>query len=170
MKTLLLATLLLCTAPAWANWRDDVAGARLVGEGQLRWFGLRIYTARLWSASQPFSSSAPFALELNYHRSISRTRLADTSIREIRRLFGDRYSEAQLAGWQARMLQAFVDVEAGDRIVGVFQPGIGARFYAGDRLTADIADPEFAVAFFAIWLAPETRDQALRAQLLGSAP
>ncbi|UXY15836.1 chalcone isomerase family protein [Chitiniphilus purpureus] len=170
MRALLLAMLLLCALPAWAGWRNDVVGARVVGEGQLRWLGLRIYTARLWSGSDPFSSEAPFALQLDYHRSISRERLAATSIDEIRRLFGGRYSEARLEGWRARMLQAFVDVQAGDRIVGVFQPGVGARFYAGERLTADIADPEFARAFFAIWLAPDTRDQALRAQLLGSAP
>lgn len=167
MKPLLLVALLLCALPTWAGWRDDVANARVVGEGQLRWLGLRIYTARLWSGSAPFSSEAPFALELNYHRSISRERLAETSVDEIRRLFGERYSAARLDGWRAHMLQAFVDVQAGDRIVGVFRPGSGARFYAGERLTADIVDPEFARAFFAIWLAPDTRDQALRAQLLG---
>ncbi|GHD64275.1 chalcone isomerase family protein [Jeongeupia chitinilytica] len=159
--------LLLASGPAGAGWRDDVADARLQGEGMLRYIGFPVYQARLWSAVPPSGDAVPFALELHYRRSISRERLADTSIDEIRRIFGERYDDAHLQQWRGAMLRAFVDVRDGDRITGVFLPGRGARFYAGERLTADIADPVFAHAFFAIWLDPATRDPALRASLLG---
>ncbi|XZG71302.1 chalcone isomerase family protein [Chitinibacteraceae bacterium HSL-7] len=169
MKAWLVALMLVLAAPAWAGWRGEVAGARLVGEGELRWLGLRVYTARLWSASAPFSSTAPFALELAYHRSISRERLADSSVDEIRRLFGTRYDDARLARWRSEMLTAFIDVAPGQRIVGVYRPGVGARFYAGETLTAEIRDADFVRAFFAIWLSPDSRDEKLRRALLGGA-
>jgi len=44
---------------------------------------------------------------------------------------------------------------------------VGCRFYVGDQLQHEIRDPEFAEAFFAIWLDPRTRDPELRQQLLG---
>ncbi len=65
------------------------------------------------------------------------------------------------------MRRAFVDVLPGQRITGVFLPGWGCRFYVGDQLQHEIRDPEFADAFFAIWLDPRTRDPELRQQLLG---
>jgi len=42
-----------------------------------------------------------------------------------------------------------------------------AASYVGDQLQHEIRDPEFAEAFFAIWLDPRTRDPELRQQLLG---
>ncbi|MNY30017.1 hypothetical protein D3C86_1640970 [compost metagenome] len=141
----------------------------MVGAGELRLFGLRIYSARLWSPAQPLGVDSPIALELTYHRAISREQLVDASVREIRRLYGDAVGAAQLAGWRAQMLQAFVDVEPGSRITGVHLPGQGARFYVGRELKHEVRDQEFARAFFAIWLDPRTRNPELRAQLLGAA-
>ena len=114
-------------------------------------------------------ADAPFALELTYHRSIERDDLVEASLKEIRRLNGDAINAAQLQRWQAQMRRAFVDVQPGERIIGVHLPDQGARFYAGTRLQHEIADPEFARAFFAIWLDPRTRNPELRARLLGDA-
>ncbi len=163
---------LLCVAvllPARADgWRDDLPQARLSGEGELRWFGLRIYRAALWSAQSRFDPAQPFALELTYQRSISRARIVQTSMEEIRRLSGDRYSEEQLKRWEAQMLDAFTDVSAGDQLTGVYLPHIGCRFYNRTQLLAEIRDPEFARAFFAIWLDPRSKDSQLRNRLLGA--
>lgn len=168
-KNLLRLTILLALAgnTLAASWRDDLPAARLSGSGDLRWFGLKIYTAMLWSEQQPFSARAPFALELTYHRSISRERFVSTSLDEIKRLSGNRYSPAELARWQVHMERAFSDVEKGDQLTGVFLPGMGCRFYSKNQLLAEIADPEFAKAFFAIWLDERSKDSGLRAQLLG---
>ena len=163
-----LASLLyLLPCLASANWRDAVPDARLVGEGQLRFFGLRIYDARLWSATAPLQTREPFALELTYHRSISRDDFVRTSLNEIERLSAGAMEAAVLERWRAHMQQAFVDVRPGERITGVNLPGRGCRFYVNDRLHHEVADPQFAEAFFAIWLDPRSRDRRLRRNLLG---
>lgn len=152
---------------AQANWQEHLPGAQVLGSGELRLFGWRIYSARLWSTEQPLAADSPFALELTYHREISREQLVEASVREIRRLYGKRVSAAQLSDWRAQMQRAFVDVTPGARITGVHLPGVGARFYAGTRLQHEVRDAEFARAFFAIWLDPRTRNPELRARLLG---
>jgi len=151
-----------------AGWRDDLPQATLSGSAELRWFGLRIYNAALWSAHAPFDQTQAFALELTYQRSISRARIVQTSIDEIRRLFGDRYSDDQLKQWEALMNGAFTDVSEGDQLTGVYLPGIGCRFYSRTRLLGEVKDLEFAHAFFAIWLDPRSKDVQLRKRLLGA--
>ena len=159
---------LCCTLPVQAaNWRDDLPQAILSGSGELRWFGLQIYSATLWSSTAPFDASQPFALELTYARQISRARLVQTSIDEIRRMSGARYTQAQYSHWQEWMEQAFSDVNEGDQLIGVFLPGQGCRFYNQTQLLAQVPDPDFAQAFFNIWLDPRSKDVQLRKHLTG---
>ncbi|WP_373975631.1 chalcone isomerase family protein [Chitinibacter sp. SCUT-21] len=167
-KLLLLACLGLIPMLANANaWREQLPQAKVIGNGDLRWFGLRIYTAKLWSEQPRFDANAPFALELTYHRSISREQFVSTSLDEIRRLFAQRYSAATLQRWESEMQRAFTDVNEGDQLIGVYLPNVGCRFYNSRRLLAEIRDPEFAKAFFAIWFDVRSKDSGLRAQLLG---
>ena len=167
----LLALLLLAcvTAPACAqgSWRAQMPQATLIGSGDFSWFGFSVYNAKLWSPVAQVDFSQPFALELTYRRRISRDTLVDTSLDEIRRLNGEPLDREQQAGWVRQMQQAFVDVEDGTRITGVFLPGRGCRFYVNGQLQHVIEDDEFARAFFAIWLDPQTRSPKLRAALLG---
>ncbi|TDL93740.1 hypothetical protein EBP26_15365 [Stutzerimonas stutzeri ATCC 17588 = LMG 11199] len=163
----LLCTLWLLPSVALASWREVLPDARLVGEGQLRFFGFRIYDARLWSPTSPLRPQTPFALELTYHRAISRDDFVRTSLEEIQRLAGATLDSRQLRQWRVEMQQAFVDVTPGERITGVYLPGQGCRFYVNDRLHHEVTDPLFAEAFFAIWLDPRSRDQKLRRNLLG---
>jgi hypothetical protein len=160
----------LLLTPTWANWQDAVPGAQIIGSGDFSVFGFDVYSARLWSAARPLVDGQPFALELIYRRAISRDDLVSTSVDEIKRLGGPRVSPAQLADWQVQMQQSFVDVQAGTRITGVYLPGQGARFLIGQKLQHEIEDPQFAKAFFAIWLDPRTRSPELREQLLGVNP
>jgi hypothetical protein len=161
--------LALLATQALANWQDGVPGARIIGAGEFRVFGFDVYNARLWSAGRPLATDQPFALELIYQRSISRDDLVQASVDEIKRLSGAAVSAAQLADWQAQMQQSFVDVQAGTRITGVYLPGQGARFFVGQQLQHEVKDPQFARAFFDIWLDPRTRNPELRQQLLGAA-
>lgn len=166
----------------------EVPQLRLRGSGQFRWFGLRIYEASLWSATsdatdRPQASAglptAPekslqaidfkgfFALQLRYHRSFEGSAIAQRSLEEIERLgLG---SSTQRQNWRTAMGRLFPDVKEGERLTGLHLPGRGARFYQNDRLLGDIDDPEFAQAFFSIWLSPATREPALRQALLGQA-
>lgn len=164
-----LIALCLLSGSALGNWREALPEARLLGEGELSVFGFRLYSARLWSPAERFDAGSPFALELIYHREISRERLVEVSLDEIRRLHGDRVGAAQLAEWAGHMQRAFVDTAPGSRITGVYLPGFGARFYAGDRLQHEVRDEAFARTFFSIWLDARTRNPELRARLLGVA-
>jgi len=153
-----------------ADWRAQLPQAQALGGGDLTWFGLRIYRATLWSASRPFDATQPFALQLVYYRSISRQRLASTSIDEIRRLSRTSIPADTLARWEAALSAAFVDVREGDELTGLFLPGRGLQLYDRQRLLAELDDEALARAFFDIWLNPESRDKALRRRLLGAQP
>jgi hypothetical protein len=155
--------------PACADWRSDVQPAKLVGEGDFSVFGFRLYRAQLWSERAPVDYDERFALHIVYNRSISRERLADTGIGEIKRISAAPIPAETLEHWRADMLQAFVDVAPGDQLSAVYLPDRGVRFYAGDQMTGEFDDPAFARAFFGIWLDPATRAPVLRKQLLGTA-
>lgn len=144
---------------------------RLQGEGTLRWFGLKIYDARLLSAQRIADEktlSQSFALELTYARAFSGVKIAETSLDEMRKF--TRATPEQLQRWKAEMERLFPSVNAGDRLRGVYLPGRAAAFYFNDRPIGSVDDPEFAKAFFSIWLDPRTAKPELRKQLLGLAP
>lgn len=153
-----------------ASWRDELPAAIKLGDGELRWFGLRIYHATLWAEQRPFQPQRGFALQLQYHRSISRERLVDTSLDEIRRLSANPPDAATVNRWRSTLLRAFTDVQAGDELIGLYRPGQGMRLYNQQQLLAEIDDVALAQAFFAIWLDERTHDQGLRRQLLGTSP
>lgn len=139
---------------------------RPIGSGELRWFGFRVYRAALWAPDPvAWAEGGDFALVIQYQRAIGSGRLVQASLDEMRRL--GLADDEQLARWRPLLEQAFPDVEAGDRITGVNLAGKGAAFYFGDAVTAGIADPAFAEAFFAIWLDERTREPGLRASLTG---
>ena len=165
---LLLALGMLLLVPAsfaQAQWHSSLPGARLVGSGDFTWFGFTVYTARLWSPAQQVDLNQPFVLELTYRRDISRDTLVKASLEEMQRVAD--VDPATLAGWADDLRLAFTDVVAGQRIAGEYRPGQGGRFYLDGQLRQEIADPEFARAFFAIWLDSDTRSPELRRALLG---
>jgi hypothetical protein len=157
----------LSTTAARADWSDDFPGARSIGAGQFKWFGFAVYEARLWSRGMRPTLDYPFALEVTFLREFERETLVDMSEDEMRRLGGEELDPGRLAGWTVEMRVAFVDVTPGQRIAGLYLPGRGCRFYVNGRFRHEVTDPEFARAFFAIWLDPRTRTPKLRHQLLG---
>jgi hypothetical protein len=174
-RRLLRAAVLLacagwCGQAAAQDWRAVLPQAQAIGGGDLTWFGLRIYRATLWSASKPVDLTQPFALQLHYYRDISRQRLVGTSIDEIRRLSRAPIADTTLKRWEAQLLAAFVDVNAGDELTGVYLPGHGMQLYDRQRLLAELDDDALARAFFDIWLNPQSRDQKLRQRLMGAQP
>jgi hypothetical protein len=146
-----------------------------VGHGTLRFLGLRIYEASLFAAANATGElrsappswvfSQPFALHIQYARSISLEQLAERSIKEMEGL--GLVSESSREQWRAHLFKSFRSVNAGDRITGVFWPNRGASFYLNGFLVNEVADPQFAEAFFRIWLDPKTSEPALRRALLG---
>jgi hypothetical protein len=66
------------------------------------------------------------------------------------------------------MARVFPNVRKGESITGVNRPGVGAEFFHEGRPTGLVRDPEFARAFFDIWLDPRTREPGLRNSLFGA--
>jgi len=160
VRSALAALALLCAFSA-----HPAQGLPQLGEGTLRWFGLRIYDATLWAADRAADFSAPLRLELRYARALKGAAIAERSDEEIARLgFG---TAAQRAAWSAAMARVFPDVPEGDPLAGEHLPARGARFYRNGALLGEIPDPAFSRAFFSIWLDPRTAEPGLRAALLG---
>jgi hypothetical protein len=142
----------------------ELPALKPLGEGRLRWFGLHVYDTSLWVPGEAWSFERPFALDIRYAVSIKGRDLTERSLVEMRKLG---YTDAQKLGrWEGAMDRVFPDIKPGDRLVGVSVPGKEARFYSQDRLLGTVADPEFARAFFSIWLDPATSEPKLRAQML----
>jgi hypothetical protein len=149
----------------------ELAQAHLAGQGVYTWFGIRIYEARLYVGDKGFDSAnpgaAPFVLDLQYARKLNGSRIADASADQMARIGAG--TPAQRDIWLRQMTLLFPDVLEGSHISGVQLPGGGARFYLDGKSIGSIPDPDFARAFFAIWLSPATTAPGLRASLLKNA-
>ena len=152
--------------------RAVVPEARAAGHGQLSWFGLRAYEARLWvepGFRQGRFEEHAFALELTYAMEFGAAQIARRSLEEMRR--GGPLADADALRWEAALRMVLPDVRPGDRITGIHSPGRGALFLFNGRSIGAIEDPAFARLFFGIWLAPGTSQPRLREALLaGTAP
>ena len=168
LRWVALCAVMLATPLLGGDWRAALPSAQLLGSGDFTWWGFRLYSARLWTDGQEQDWARPFALELLYHRALTRDSLVQASLQEMQRLGGG-VTPQQLANWAQIMETAFTDVRPGMRIAGLYLPGFGCRFYVDGRLTAEVRDAAFARAFFAIWLDPRARDPQLRLRLLGQA-
>ena len=165
-RHLFLAALLCWAGAASATVPD---GWRLVGAGEMRWFGFKLYDARLWAPGTPSADTiqeGAFALELRYAREITSQRLVAASIEEIERL--GEIPAQHVVAWRQTLSRIFHDVRPGETIIGVHHPERGAEFFHQGQRTGHIADNRFARRFFAIWLDPRTREPDLRARLLGA--
>lgn len=145
--------------PAFAA-PDPALGLKRWGSGDFRRFGFLVYHATLWAGDDPLRP--PLALRLDYKRTIAGSAIAEASVKEMRQLGA---AEADLKRWGAEMARVFPDVREGDHLTGLYRPD-GAAFLFNGSTRGEIADPEFARLFFAIWLDPRTSAPDLRAALL----
>ena len=142
-------------------------GARLAGQGVFTWFGMKIYDAQLYVGERGYAPDAPFVLDLRYARKLEGSKIADASADEMDKLGAG--TPAQRKAWLVRMKEIFPDVREGSRISGVYLPASGTTFYLDGRVLASVPDPDFARAFFAIWLDARTSAPKLRTALLRDA-
>ena len=132
----------------------------------MRWFGLHIYDASLWISGPRWDAEQAFAIDILYARDVRARKLVQTSLDEMRRLgFGD---DRRLARWSDELIRVMPDVKKGEHLTGINRPGVGVEIYHQGTMAGLIADPEFARAFFSIWLDVRTREPGLRQSLIGS--
>jgi len=140
-------------------------GLAVRGNAVMRFFGLKVYDVRLWTPMKPFSYADPFVVELVYDMSLKGKDIADRSVKEMRAQGVN--DEIKLKRWGDEMAKIFPDIKQGDALIGVSLPGKEARFYDREKLIATVPDPEFAKAFFDIWLSEKSSEPKLRLKLLG---
>lgn len=169
----LAATAAPATPPVFVS--IDVPEARLAGEGEFSWFGMRIYQARLWVGPLGYQDAmpetAPFVLELHYARALDGGKIADASEEQMQKIGAG--TPRQRQAWLATMRRIFPDVKEGQRLAAAWRAGVspGVRFYLDGKVLADVPDGDFARAFFAIWLSPASTAPKLRGALLrGASP
>lgn len=146
-------------------------GATLLGQGQMRFLGLRIYDARLWAGPQFEAAdfgAYPLALELSYRRAFTGAAIAQRSIDEIERQ--GELTPAQAQRWLKALTAMLPDVQPGERLTGLYQPGLGIRLWHGQQALGAIDDAELARRFFGIWLSSRTSEPGLRSALLARKP
>lgn len=150
-----------------AQLRDMLPEVQRLGTARLTVWGFQVYDAVLW-VGNGFQAGAwmqqPLGLELRYLRDFDGTAIAKRSIDEMRR--GGPIDAAQSERWLQAMQAAFPDVKKGDRLLGVYEPAVGARFFHNGKLSGAVRDPAFAERFFAIWLGAQTSEPAMRDALL----
>jgi len=158
------------TSDVYPEFKDALPQSRLIGKARLAVWGFQVYDARLW-ASPGFNAdryqSEPLALELTYLRDFNATDIAARSLKEMRRTLP--IANEQAALWTTEMLRVIPDVKKGDRLFGLYRPGVGVSFWHNGKISGDIRDAEFAKLFFGIWLSPKTSEPKLRELLLSSA-
>ena len=143
-------------------------GARMQGSARLRFLGLSVYEARLWSGPTSVSedwADAPLALEIEYARTLKGSAIAERSLAEMRRQ--GEIDAATGQRWLTTMVRLFPDVRQGDRLTAVNRPGVGLALFANGQPRGAVDEPAFAQRFFGIWLARQTSEPALRSGLLG---
>ena len=136
--------------------------AKLQGSGKLTWWGLHIYDASFYRAGS-FNSSE-FALNLQYHKSLSGLAIANRSAEEMKKL-GIPDTQAQV--WGKQLTTFLPNVEPGQSLTAIYIPKQGTTFYFDGKPLAQIAGADFSKAFFGIWLDSKTTAPKLREQLLG---
>jgi hypothetical protein len=140
-------------------WREQ-------GAGRLRFWGFHVYDAKLWVRGERYAPDRPFVLAVKYARGFTGESIAQMSADEMRRIGGA--TEAQLARWTETMRRLFpAEVRAGDELAAASLADRGVRLFMNGRVIGEVAEPEFARAFFGIWLDPRTRATDLRLALLG---
>ena len=147
---------------------QTIEGAKLMGFGTLRWFGLRVYDGQLWSNAEAgdfnYERDASW-LELKYARDFKGSDIAERSIDEMTQI-GAGTAEQQKK-WLEKLEEVFPDVKKGHTLSALFLPGKHLQFFRNGMPLAKIEDLELAEAFMGIWLDPKTSAPEMRRELIG---
>jgi hypothetical protein len=141
---------------------------RKVGGGELRWLGMSIYDASLWTSTgryAGFGNGETVALSLWYQRSFTRDELIRITETAWRRLGNT--DQGQRERWVAELRRSWADVAPGQNVTTVVIPNGPTRFYDQRGRFGQVDDPAFGPAFLSIWLDPRSVVSDLRMRLVG---
>ena len=119
----------------------------LNGQGLLRFFGLKIYQATLYSehkSGEIFNSK--FFLQIKYFRGFKGKAIAKISFKEMHRL--NLIAKDKESVWLAWMEENFPDIKKNDVLTGLYKPEEGIALYHNENVVATLNDKDFARSFF----------------------
>ena len=135
----------------------------MVGQGEMNWMFWKIYDIQLYSADGAYTENKlPVALSITYARDIESSQLVQSTVDEWKRLSLDYKPQ-----WVAQLKKIWPSVRENDKIDFVVSESGKNQFYFNQQLIGEVSDSEFARAFLAIWLSPQTREPELRKVLTG---
>lgn len=121
-----------------------------------------IYEIALWQDATQFSTNQPFAITIEYLRTISKDQLVDKTIEALERLKAPFNPET----FRRKLEELFPDVQEGDRITSYVKPNAEITFYFNGIKAGTVSNREFISYFPAIWLSPDSQEPEMRDQLL----
>ena len=166
-SSVIVASFLMLPAVAEADTvaRATVADARLLGAATMRFVGIQLYDARLYTpGGAAFDWAAPMALQLDYKRNFSRAELTAATVREMRRMEGARPDHSSIG----QMVDAcFRDVGPGDQFVAVGSSDDEVSLWFNGTRTCTLAHAGIKQRFMGIWLSERSRSPHQSQRLRG---
>lgn len=152
---------------------DNADGVPLTlrGVSTFRYWGLRVYTGALYMPASAKSPDAalgeiPKKLVLRYHRSVTVDQFVEKSEETLEENPG--LSLDQLRPYLSRMKSMYAPVKEGDAYAITYNPAQGAlSLLLNERLLGTIDNPEFARAYFGIWVSDYSVSERFTDELLG---
>ena len=163
----LLTLVLLATAPAPALAQSNVAaaalpGAEVRGTATLRFLGLPLYQARLFTVGgAALDWNQDFGIELTYLRNLTQYDLVEATLREFKRTGSALPLEAQLN-------TCFDAVNKGDRYLAVSNGADKVGFWRNGIRTCTLTHPQIKTRFMGIFVGDNTRSRSFTRKLTGS--
>ncbi len=140
------------------------------GSGTYRWFGIKIYDAKLLVAPKfngDFKQARPIALEITYDIDIDKNDLIETTLEEWESLeIGKSQTCQNQQLWAKQLEQVWPNLKQGDKLRLEIDIKNQASFYYNDDLTGAMQDVNFGTCFLAIWLDKDSSAPGLRKKLL----
>lgn len=135
------------------------------GSAQVRWLGIPIYSARLFTQdARRFDWASPFALELTYNRGFDQDRLVYATGKELTRMEG---KQADHSAILTKLQTCYRDVSNNDRFVAFGKARDEVLFSLNGNRTCLLKHPDIRKRLLSIWVSEKSRDPKLSRRLTG---
>lgn len=140
-------------------------GATVRGEATLRFLGVPVYRAALFTANgAAFDWKKPMALRLKYAMSFEAGELVSATRKEMARIEGTQPDHAEIEG---KLAPCFRDVVSGDAFVAATAGPDALSFWLNGSQTCTLRHAQIAQRFLSVWLSENSRSPRQSRQLRG---
>lgn len=145
--------------------QKNLSAYNLIGEAPMKFMGLKVYDAALWSEAKEFSYDKRFAIHIKYNMSFTKENLAERSIDEIE--INHDLSSRERREYLEKLNEIFVNIKKGDEKVALFDPKNGVTLFYNNQKIGEISSLKFARLFVDIWLDEKGSHPKVTKKLLG---